>query len=123
MDRANGLNYGLHKKPDGGFYLHREAWSVATKACAYCGAVIPTRFADLDVGERFVFKNGVNPFTEYIKRSPRTYIETEKGGSALTIRVGTIHVLVERVQHAFTPSDEDRMYCQHCGGSETDHQV
>lgn len=38
MDRACGLNYGLHKRPDGGLYLHREQWSMMEKQCAYCGA-------------------------------------------------------------------------------------
>ena len=36
-DRDVGLNYGLHKKPGGGFYLHREAWSIDNEMCAYCG--------------------------------------------------------------------------------------
>jgi hypothetical protein len=25
--------------------------------------------------------------------------------------------------HKFEPSEEDEMYCQHCGGSETDHRI
>ena len=26
-------------------------------------------------------------------------------------------------EHAFVPSDEDPLYCQHCGASETDHRL
>ncbi len=26
-------------------------------------------------------------------------------------------------EHAFEPSDENLMYCQHCGASETDHRL
>jgi len=35
-DRECGLNYGLHRI-NGVFCLHREEWSLAACACAYCG--------------------------------------------------------------------------------------
>lgn len=37
-DRRAGLNYGLQSNGRGGFYLHREQWSICERACAYCGA-------------------------------------------------------------------------------------
>jgi len=40
-DRRCGLIYGLHRKPDGGWYLGREEWSIVEKRCAYCGTPVP----------------------------------------------------------------------------------
>lgn len=37
-DRRAGLNYGLHQKPNGGFFQNREEWSLVLRRCAYCGA-------------------------------------------------------------------------------------
>ena len=37
-DRRSGLKYGLHKKPNGGFYQNREEASMVEGFCAYCSA-------------------------------------------------------------------------------------
>lgn len=39
-DRRQGLIYGLRRKPNGGWYMDREEWSLAEHRCAYCSAAV-----------------------------------------------------------------------------------